>query len=476
MPTTFFLAISISLYAATTGYQKAVSPTDTITLTRKMPEAWRQACEQMQLKEFSQDQMTCENSFGWSRIDRAYTNLHAVDISMMHTACFLLEQPRHLSDHRPFAVVFARRKAKQSRPIPSWVIQHPDFRKELHGQYNWLVKSFTEQNDKHPSPFDKLKLFKEGAQLTAKHIRNKCRHEIAETKEHRLAACLAFIRASREGRFEKARCIQRNMKQLRDCKVFEGMEGSASFKRVLDLAEELMHIDIKERADELRNVRDQLSEYEFELRKRRVETTLSSMTPGGSAEVMAMLDARGNVITDTGGIADILNQHWQKTFEHKETDAVSRKVWLNQFRGKFKVDKHQLRPTKEIIQKVIQECADSAAGPDSIPFAVYKRAGQIAVDLFYEAANSLLDGADEPDDSFNLAFMVCFTKSESGTTCDGSPIVEAKNTRPISIVDASNRILASIFCNCLESRIGRRINLAQKGFLKNARCSVMFLT
>jgi hypothetical protein len=177
-------------------------------------------------------------------------------------------------------------------------MQHPDFHQELRGQYDWLVKSFAEQEDKHPSPFDKLKLLKEGARQTSKYIRNKCRNAIAETKEHRLAVCLSFIRAVREGRFEKARNIQRNMKQLRDCEVFEGMERNISFERVLNLAEELMHMDIKERADELRKVREQLPEHEFELRKRRIENTLRSMTPGGSSEIMAMPDATGNIITD----------------------------------------------------------------------------------------------------------------------------------------------------------------------------------
>ena len=49
----------------------------------------------------------------------------------------------------------------------------------------------------------------------------------------------------------------------------------------------------------------------------------------------------------------------------------------------------------------------SAAGPDCITFDVYKKAGDMVVDLFWEVTNAMIDGSDAPDDSFNVAFMVC---------------------------------------------------------------------
>ena len=49
---------------------------------------------------------------------------------------------------------------------------------------------------------------------------------------------------------------------------------------------------------------------------------------------------------------------------------------------------------------------------------------------------------------------------------DSTPYFKPGGTRPISIVDASNRIVASIFCAVLEKEIGHRIDNSQKGFLK----------
>lgn len=433
---------------------------------RKNSEYWRDICVRLRLQEFAQDQMTCENSFGWSRIDRVYTNLHSIDINLMHTASNLLLHPRHLSDHRPLSVFFAQKKARQHKPMPAWVTEHRDFIQELQDQFNWSVKSFCAETNQAPTPFEQLRLLKQSASNTAAYIRRKCRSEVADTKEHKLAAHLSFIKAVRQGNLDRARQIQCTVTELRGYQVDDGLEMTAGFGNILNRAEELMHMEVKERADELRQVRAQLPEHILEQRKRSIEIILRSMTPGGSSEIAAMMDASGRTTTDTGGIAGILNTHWQKTFEHKATNSTMRKAWLEQFRNKFKADTHQLRPTRKMVRRVIQECADSAAGPDRIPFAVYKRAGDTAVDIFLAVANAMLDGTDSPDDSFNLAFMICFAKSETCKTSDGTAVISPENTRPISIVDASNRILASIFCSCLELCIGQRINSAQKGFLK----------
>ena len=87
------------------------------------------------------------------------------------------------------------------------------------------------------------------------------------------------------------------------------------------------------------------------------------------------------------------------------------------------------------------------------------------VDLFLNAANALSDGSDTPDDNFNIAFMICFSKGVEGLTGDRTPYCSPAGTRPISIVDASNRILASIFQITLEKQVGHRLLSAQRAFL-----------
>ena len=105
-------------------------------------------------------------------------------------------------------------------------------------------------------------------------------------------------------------------------------------------------------------------------------------------------------------------------------------------------------------------------GPDAVLFEVYRALGDVAVELFWEVANAMLDGSAIPDKDFNLALMVCIPKCADGFLDDNTPLYSAGGTRPISIVDASSRILASKFCAALEKQVGHRIEQAQKGFLK----------
>lgn len=91
------------------------------------------------------------------------------------------------------------------------------------------------------------------------------------------------------------------------------------------------------------------------------------------------------------------------------------------------------------------------------------------MELFLEIANAMWDKEDIPDAAFNHAFMVCIPKAATGMLQDKTQFHSPAGTRPLSIVVASNRILASIFKCTLEQEIGHRISNAQRGFLKDRK-------
>ena len=55
------------------------------------------------------------------------------------------------------------------------------------------------------------------------------------------------------------------------------------------------------------------------------------------------------------------------------------------------MSKDRLRPTREVVKQVIADTVESAAGPDAVPFEIYKKGGEATIDLFLEFANDLLD-------------------------------------------------------------------------------------
>ena len=248
--------------------------------------------------------------------------------------------------------------------------------------------------------------------------------------------------------------------------INENTQSSEEFKHLKDRAIELMQTSIRDRAEELKRVKDSLAENVYANKKKSIAEMLRRMMPGGTSEIAAIKDATGRIVTSSRDIANVLNEHWQHVFARKDTDEKLRRNWLEGIRDKFKASKEKLRPTRKLVEEAIKNAALSSPGPDGIPFEVYKLMGPIAVELFLEIANSMLDQSDVPREDFNLAYMVCISKGDDGMTEDAVPYCSASGTRPISIVDAANRILASIFTAALEKELGHLLNRAQKGFLK----------
>ena len=157
---------------------------------------WKGIASKFDLKEFQQEAYTCENSYGWSKIDRVYTNLHTADLCAMRSACNILDHPRHLSDHKPVSLLMsAGGKQAGCRSIPRWVVKHADFKKELLDEHTARCSDFVRERKREPTVVDKLKLFKESAHRTAAYIRRLCDGKLAETIEHKLAIGLSFLRA-----------------------------------------------------------------------------------------------------------------------------------------------------------------------------------------------------------------------------------------------------------------------------------------
>jgi hypothetical protein len=178
-----------------------------------------------------------------------------------------------------------------------------------------------------------------------------------------------------------------------------------------------------------------------------------------------MIDGDGQIVTSVEGIGRCLNEHWQNVFSKRTTDEALRKDWLQNVKDTLKVAREKLRPSRNDVEKAIREATDSACGPDGIPFCVFKRNESLAAELLHEVADAMLDGTSHPDDDFNLAYMICFPKEAEGAMNDGTPFFNPGGTRPISIVDASNRLLASFFRITLEKCVAGRIADAQRGFI-----------
>ena len=97
------------------------------------------------------------------------------------------------------------------------------------------------------------------------------------------------------------------------------------------------------------------------------------------------------------------------------------------------------------------------AGPDRLPYEAWRRLGEVAVDVLFGAGQTM-QSPDFPDrvreayglfpeesHPFNLGTLVCLPKKPVAHHQGVGDVYTPETTRPLSIVDTSNRILANAF-------------------------------
>ena len=432
---------------------------------RKQTEAWKRLAAQCTLQEFEQPHFTCEHSHGWSRIDRVYTDLHKANLLCHDTFCTLLTYPRHLSDHSPVSFGMKDKPRRSKDSIPSWVATDTSFEDEVRLQMDYLSECHRKTTGTEPSSLQQLEMLKQGIQSAAKYTRKKAHKALAQTSSHRLACTLSFIKAVEAGNEQQASRMQKRYNRLhRDLGTFS--RTSQWYKEVKEHAVELMHIDVSDRVRELKQTRASLASEVYERKKATISRQLKRLLPAGASNDISIIkDEAGSYFSDPANIARILTEHWQATFDSKPTNSTLRNGWLERVRNRFKIRLTELRPTSEDVEKVFLGLHDSAAGPDGIPTGVYMQLKEVAPDIFLQLVRDLIDGNISLDDDFNQAILCCIPKGSNDHDDNGVPIHTAAGTRPLSIVDAANRIVAAILNCALERCVGNRISAMQRGFV-----------
>ena len=97
---------------------------------------------------------------------------------------------------------------------------------------------------------------------------------------------------------------------------------------------------------------------------------------------------------------------------------------------------------------------DSSTGPDGIPFSVYRHLVDIAAPLLYRYALSMSRGG-RTNKSFNFTNLFFFPKDESGG---------ADRTRPISVSNTDNRIIANVVRRVISPNIYSILDESQTAF------------
>ena len=136
------------------------------------------------------------------------------------------------------------------------------------------------------------------------------------------------------------------------------------------------------------------------------------------------------------------------------------------------------RVRRKDIETAIQHSGNSSPGPDGIPFKAWRALGPLGISILYDMAtcletdeaqqhltNAFHDTEPSLGHQYNHSILVCLPKKSISTTDDGTKAYSLNNTRPLSIVNCDNRLIASAARNRWESHLTEWIRPRQQGFL-----------
>jgi hypothetical protein len=335
-------------------------------------------------------------------------------------------------------------------------------------------------------PIRRLVLLKKALRDVTLSMGQRLRNDIAKTTDDKLSWTMMFIRAAESvqiRRMQKCTLAYPHLAKISDCRD-PNLRRGAGLNVVRDHAVELARTSVQEEMRALEN-----SDIDALQRQHRQDNLLSRMKrllPGASTCVNAMLSNSGEVTADRQEIAAILREHWAKVFSKSEIDKDLLQKWLEETVPR-EVDRQrglglpgpsstQWRIRRCDVERAIQQAGHGMPGPDRIPYKIWKKLGSIGIDILHEAAlalssdqsRTLLDEAypEQQGHEFNLGILCCLPKTKSGEDEDLGDYYEASSTRPLSLVNTDNRIIASAARLCWEPFFNAWVSDVQRGFLK----------
>ena len=194
-------------------------------------------------------------------------------------------------------------------------------------------------------------------------------------------------------------------------------------------------------------------------------TTSRSTSPTSSSGSNSPRPHTSNAISDTRATAPQSRPH---------TSAPR----TNHTRPHFPTSTDDWLIRRKDISKAIKISGHSAPGPDGIPYAAWKQSGEVALQVLDDAATALqsndatsflqgMHGSDvRPEGhSFNLGLLICLGKKPHAEHPEYGQVFRPESTRPLSIVNTDNRLLANAARLRWERLLNPWVSPQQQGFL-----------
>ena len=242
--------------------------------------------------------------------------------------------------------------------------------------------------------------------------------------------------------------------------------------------------------------------------KKNILGKLKRLLPGLPNTLGAVAQEDGSITSNPAEMAKALGAHWARTFKRKPINVDVLENWLRSLQPS-RIAETQLSPQASLqdngnplphrraprrslprgshhwivrqkdISRALDLAGNSSPGPDGIPFEAWRALGEVGLRTLHavalelrkdSAADTMREAYDEAgtgdEHEYNLSTLVCLPKAASGEDPEFGAYFRPEDTRPLSIVNCDNRIVASAVRSRWEEQLAGFIKQRQQGFLQ----------
>ena len=194
---------------------------------------------------------------------------------------------------------------------------------------------------------------------------------------------------------------------------------------------------------------------------REVKRWFTKFQPSTIIKKLTSLDGQ-QAFTETSDIADELKKYYKKMFKNEKVDNIKRFEVLRTFRNKISMSENQQlsRPitVREVENAILLLQPSTSPGPDGLTTEFYQQHKEMLAPWLQNIFNKALHGQKLPK-SFKKALIKLLPKTKN--------IPSAEDFRPISLINADQKILSHILAQRLKCIMGSIISNSQYAYLPN---------
>ena len=432
---------------------------------------WKTLCQRLGLKEIYQGAHTYVNGQNSSRIDRFYSNLDEADrllyspIAFMRKTDSLLYHEKlrntgdyHFTDHHPVSLPILSTETSKNRDFncPKWLAEEQEFIWEFRNL--WARK-----NCRGDDYFACLALWKKCiTSATKTYFTNaKNRKKNFSTNSARISRATSLLRLLRAETQDIER-IRSALDTDHDLAEIISWDDNCDLWMEGELAswvhEQLMELIMEKKNYEPDVISETLSTSTGGARRPGPVEALKNITPCSRDRLSAM---RGHMddppSSDPQLMGKLVVDNWTQLWSRRERLTPIEES-MNNFEYDKTVDTDEIyQPTSADYEDVIRNTNNSCAGPDGIPFAIYRAFIDTIAPILAGVGAALSRGVLPPNEAcFNFARLFMIPKGGTMMPLDH---------RPISVANGDNRIIATAAVRAISPAVEDLIDPSQKGFV-----------